>query len=61
MISLEKTEDEIRTAAKDLGVEVDSTMGKGKLIDEIFGEKCEGELHTTDVYHRLSKRNESFV
>ncbi|MGB6267813.1 MAG: lysine--tRNA ligase [Olleya sp.] len=37
-----KTEDEIRTAAKDLGVEVDATMGKGKLIDEIFGEKCEG-------------------
>ena len=37
-----KTEDEIRKAAKDLGVEVDSTMGKGKLIDEIFGEKCEG-------------------
>ncbi|NRA91569.1 MAG: lysine--tRNA ligase, partial [Psychroserpens sp.] len=27
---------------KDLGVEVDDTMGKGKLIDEIFGEKCEG-------------------
>ncbi|WP_298897405.1 lysine--tRNA ligase [uncultured Psychroserpens sp.] len=37
-----KTEDEIRQAAKDLGVEVDDTMGKGKLIDEIFGEKCEG-------------------
>ena len=37
-----KTEDDIRQAAKDLGVEVDSTMGKGKLIDEIFGEKCEG-------------------
>ena len=37
-----KTEDEIREAAKDLGVEVDNTMGKGKLIDEIFGEKCEG-------------------
>ncbi|MDA9344243.1 lysine--tRNA ligase [Algibacter sp.] len=37
-----KTEDEIRQAAKDLGVEVDNTMGKGKLIDEIFGEKCEG-------------------
>ncbi len=37
-----KTEDEIREAAKDLGVEVDETMGKGKLIDEIFGEKCEG-------------------
>lgn len=37
-----KTEDEIRKAAKNLGVEVDDTMGKGKLIDEIFGEKCEG-------------------
>ena len=37
-----KTENEIRQAAKDLGVEVDDTMGKGKLIDEIFGEKCEG-------------------
>ena len=37
-----KTEDEIRQAAKNLGVEVDETMGKGKLIDEIFGEKCEG-------------------
>ena len=37
-----KTEDEIRAAAKDLGVEVDNSMGKGKLIDEIFGEKCEG-------------------
>ncbi len=39
---LGKTEDEIREAAKKLGVEVDETMGKGKLIDEIFGEKCEG-------------------
>jgi lysyl-tRNA synthetase, class II len=37
-----KTESEIRTAAKDMGIEVDDTMGKGKLIDEIFGEKCEG-------------------
>jgi lysyl-tRNA synthetase class 2 len=37
-----KREDDIRQAAKDLGVEVDATMGKGKLIDEIFGEKCEG-------------------
>ncbi|HPF12264.1 MAG TPA: lysine--tRNA ligase [Flavobacteriaceae bacterium] len=41
---LGKTEDEIRKAAKDLGVEVDDTMGKGKLIDEIFGEKCEGNF-----------------
>ncbi len=39
---LGKTEDEIRAAAKEMGVEVDETMGKGKLIDEIFGEKCEG-------------------
>ncbi len=38
----DKTEVEIRTAAKDMGIEVDDTMGKGKLIDEIFGEKCEG-------------------
>ena len=37
-----KTEDEIRQAAKDMGIAVDDTMGKGKLIDEIFGEKCEG-------------------
>ncbi len=37
-----KTEDAIRQAAKDMGIEVDDTMGKGKLIDEIFGEKCEG-------------------
>ncbi|NVK52962.1 MAG: lysine--tRNA ligase [Flavobacteriaceae bacterium] len=37
-----KTEDQIRTAAKEMGIEVDETMGKGKLIDEIFGEKCEG-------------------
>src|SRR5690554_5932736 len=40
----DKTEDEIRKAAIDLGVEVDQTMGKGKLIDEIFGEKCEGNF-----------------
>lgn len=37
-----KSEDEIREAAKSMAVEVDDTMGKGKLIDEIFGEKCEG-------------------
>ena len=34
-----KTENEIREAAKAMGIEVDSAMGKGKLIDEIFGEK----------------------
>jgi lysyl-tRNA synthetase class 2 len=37
-----KSEDEIRAAAEGMGIEVDDTMGKGKLIDEIFGEKCEG-------------------
>ncbi|RXJ44572.1 lysine--tRNA ligase [Gelidibacter gilvus] len=37
-----KSEDEIRKAAQDMGIAVDNTMGKGKLIDEIFGEKCEG-------------------
>lgn len=37
-----KSEDELRAACKDLGIDVDETMGKGKLIDEIFGEKCEG-------------------
>ena len=35
-------EEEIRDVAKKLGIEVDDTMGKGKLIDEIFGETCEG-------------------
>ena len=37
-----KSEDEIRQAAIDMGIEVFSNCGKGKLIDEIFGEKCEG-------------------
>lgn len=37
-----KSEDELRAAAKGMGIDVNETMGKGKLIDEIFGEKCEG-------------------
>ena len=37
-----KTEDEIRAICKELKMEIDDTMGKGKLIDEIFGEFCEG-------------------
>ena len=37
-----KSEEELRTAAREMGIEVDETMGKGKLIDEIFGKKCEG-------------------
>ncbi|MFW6277590.1 MAG: lysine--tRNA ligase [Prolixibacteraceae bacterium] len=36
-----KSEKDLRGICDKLGVEVDSTMGKGKLIDEIFGEKCE--------------------
>ncbi|WP_313189280.1 lysine--tRNA ligase [Sphingobacterium sp.] len=39
-----KSEDEIRQAAKGMGIDVNDTMGKGKLIDEIFGEKCEGNF-----------------
>lgn len=38
----EKSEEEIREVCKALGMEIDDTMGKGKLIDEIFGEYCEG-------------------
>ena len=37
-----KSEDEIRAFCKEKGMEVDETMGKGKLIDELFGEFCEG-------------------
>ncbi len=40
----EMSEDEMREVAKKCGVEVDDTMGKGKLIDEIFGETCEGSF-----------------
>jgi lysyl-tRNA synthetase class 2 len=38
----DKSEDEIREVCKKLNMEIDDTMGKGKLIDEIFGEFCEG-------------------
>ncbi len=37
-----KSEDEIRAICRELKMEIDDTMGKGKLIDEIFGEFCEG-------------------
>ena len=37
-----KSEVELFEAARGMGIEVDATMGKGKLIDEIFGAKCEG-------------------
>ncbi|MBQ8737132.1 MAG: lysine--tRNA ligase, partial [Bacteroidaceae bacterium] len=38
------SEDEIREVCKKLNMEIDDTMGKGKLIDEIFGEFCEGDF-----------------
>ena len=37
-----KSESELFEAARGMGIDVDATMGKGKLIDEIFGAKCEG-------------------
>ena len=39
-----KSEDEIRTAAKAMGVDIDASMGSGKIIDEIFSEKVEHHL-----------------
>jgi lysyl-tRNA synthetase class 2 len=39
-----KSEDELREAAQSMDIEVNETMGKGKLIDEIFGAKCEGNF-----------------
>ena len=39
-----KTEEELRAFCKSNGIEVDESFGKGKLIDEIFGEKCEGSF-----------------
>ena len=39
-----KSEAELAEAAKLMGIQVDGTMGKGKLIDEIFGAKCEGNF-----------------
>ena len=37
-----KSEEELRAAAKEMGVDIAPSMGKGKIIDEIFGAKCEG-------------------
>ncbi len=53
-----KSEDELRAAAIGMGIEVDKSMGKGKLIDEIFGEKCEGNYiqptYSTDYPKEMS-------
>jgi lysyl-tRNA synthetase class 2 len=40
----EMDEDQLRATAKKLHIPIDPSMGKGKLIDEIFGEKCEAQL-----------------
>jgi len=40
----EMDEDTMRAAAKEMDVHVDKTLGRGKIIDEIFGEKCEAQL-----------------
>lgn len=60
-----KSEDELRTAAKGMGIEVDETMGKGKLIDEIFGENVKeitfnrhSSLITRKKCHRCVKNTE---
>ena len=46
-----KSEDEIRAFCLSIGLNVDETMGKGKLIDEIFGEKCESHyIQPTFIY-----------
>lgn len=45
------SEEELFSACKKMNIEVDSTMGKGKLIDEIFGEKCEHHyIQPTFIY-----------
>ena len=42
--ALSLNEKQLGAAAKKIGVEIDDTMGKGKIIDEIFGEKCESKF-----------------
>ena len=39
-----KSEQELKAACQSMGIEVNDTMGKGKLIDELFGAKCEGKF-----------------
>lgn len=47
----EMSEEELYDACVKMGIPVDKTMGKGKLIDEIFGEKCEGHyIQPTFIY-----------
>ena len=44
-------EDGLRDVCKQLGIHADKTMGKGKLIDEIFSEKCEATFCTTNIHY----------
>ena len=49
----QKSEEEIRKACHELGLEVDETFGIGKMIDEIFGEKCEHKyIQPPTIKHR---------
>jgi len=62
----EMDEDRLKKTATDMGIEIDTTMGKGKIIDEIFGERCEPHLiqptYITDYpieMSPLAKKNKS--
>ena len=52
-----QSEEQLREACKRLNVETDETMGKGKLIDAIFGQYCEEELIQPTFVTRLPDRN----
>jgi lysyl-tRNA synthetase class 2 len=54
-----KSEAELFDAAKGMGIDVDATMGKGKLIDEIL--ELNAKLYSTDFHYRLSKGNVTIV
>ena len=52
----ELDEDSLRKVCKDLHMEVDESMGKGKLVDELFGEKCEQDQYHLYVHNRQWRR-----
>ena len=52
-------EDALATAARGMGIHIDKTMGRGKMIDEIFLVKKWSSPHPADIYHGLSRRDES--
>ena len=51
-----QSEEQLREACKRLNVETDATMGKGKLIDAIFGQYCEEGACPADLRHGLPDR-----